>query len=251
MKSNLEIRIVAVPQRKAGVEYLKQRLNTEASVYYDFNKIGCIKNCLRAWSEPCKPETTHLAVLQDDIDVIDNFKAAAERIGSNFEDAIIAVCEWSLKESDKKDGTPYVLMKRPNLKGQGIIMPVKYKDAFIRFYHSNLEGYPHDDASIRMFAFMNDIPVIGTIPALGQHLGYADSAISKTHNAHNELSRISKVWAGHNPVVDWNTKDYAISRAFALNTHLKKDHPLQIKIDEKERAKTYEHRVSQNFRLNT
>ena len=124
-------------------------------------------------------------------------------------------------------------MKRPNLKGQGIVMPVKYKDAFIRFYHENLEGYPHDDAAIRMFAYMNDIPVIGTIPALGQHLGAHDSVISATHNAHNELSRISKVWAGHKIDENWETKDYAISRAFPLNTHLKKDHPLQIKINQK------------------
>lgn len=232
MKSNLEIRIVAVPQRKAGVEYLKSRLNTEASVYYDFHKIGCIKNCLRAWGEPCKPETTHLAVLQDDIDVVDNFKEIVERITSNFPDAIIAICEWSLEPRDKKEGTPYVLMKRPNLKGQGIIMPVKYREDFIRFYHTELEGYQHDDAAIRMFAYMNDIPVIGTIPSLAQHLGAQDSAINKNHNG-NGKTRISKVWAGHKIDENWESKDYAISRAFSLNTHLKKDHPLQIKIDQK------------------
>lgn len=231
--TNLEIRIVAVPKRKEGVEYLKSRLKADASVYYDLHKIGCIKNCLRAWGEPCKPETTHLAVLQDDIDVVDDFKEIVERITSNFPDAIIAVCEWSLEMRDRKDGTPYVLMKRPNLKGQGIIMPVKYKDAFIRFYHENLEGYQHDDAAIRMFAYMNDIPVVGTIPALGQHLGASDSAISKNHNARNETSRISKVWTGHKINENWESKDYAISRAFSLNTHLRKEHPFQIKINKK------------------
>ena len=243
MKTSLEIRIVAVPERKKGVEYLLDRLNGEAKVYWDISKMGCIANCLRTWGDPCKPETTHVAVLQDDVDVVDDFKNHVERIAQKFPDAIIAVIECEIKPDEAKEGTPYILMKNPNFRGCGIVMPKKYIEPFLEFYHCAIAGYPHDDSAIGIWAFLNDIPALATYPALGQHLGAHRSVISKVHNAHNEYSRISKLWKGQKIDVDWDTTDYAISKAYTLICHLKKSHAVakQVAIKKDQRKKGISH----------
>lgn len=241
--SSVEVRIVAVPERKDGVNYLLNRLGGDAKVYWDISRMGCIANCLRTWADPCKPETTHVAVLQDDVDVIDNFKETAERICQNFPDAIIAVIDCEIKPDEAKEGTPYILMRNPNFRGCGIIMPKKHIQPFLEFYHNAIAGYPHDDSAIGIWAFLNDIPALATYPALGQHLGAHRSVISKVHNAHNEYSRISKLWVGQRADANWETGDYAISKAYPLICHLRKEHAVAKKVVGKKKQRKTEFAV--------
>lgn len=237
-EAKLEVRIVAVPQRRAGVEYLLKRLDCEATVYWDYGKIGCINNSLRAWSDPVKPDTTHLAVLQDDVDVVDDFSKHVESIARVHGDAILAVIECEIKPDEAKEGTPYIVMRNQNFRGCGIVMPVKHIQPFLDFYHHAIPAYPHDDSAIGIFSFLNDITALATYPALGQHLGAHDSVISKVHNAHNSQSRISKLWTGQKiEGVNWDTRDYAVSKAYPLIAHLKKDHTVAKLIAKKKASR--------------
>lgn len=214
---------------------LAEKLNLDdGSIFWDDEGLGCIGNALRAWSAPLKPDETHLLVLNDDADVIDNFTEIVHKCIEHFPVAIFGFWSNQLRYEHKTKDSPYIMMKNHNVKGIAFMMPKRYIEGYLKFYDDNLRrlNYQHDDATCRMYAFLNDIPVFSTIPSLVEELLPQDSSISRTHNSANNYSR---VWEGRQRIdpAMFDTKEYSISPAFSINTHLKKDDPLQVKIREK------------------
>lgn len=224
---------MGVPSRRKNIEQNQKKLGVESgNIFYDMQKNGCMWNALRTWGSPTKEDTTHLLVLQDDVEVVDNFLEVCQVMIDTFPDAIFGLCDRSVTFSDKKEGTPYLKLRRCDVSGQAIIMPVKYINKFIAFYHKNLKGYPHDDGAIMMFAIINDVEVFTTIPSTVQHIEPERSVISHTHNSAGKISRVymgSKSLA----VEPFKTKDFGLSRKHPLDTGLNKNHPLQIQIKQK------------------
>ena len=228
----LAIRIMAVRKRQAIVERLLKQLNlTEKHVFYDDEGLGCIGNALRIWGTPLEHDETHLLVLQDDVEVVDDFVEIANICINQFPKAIFGYFNYVLRNEDKINNSPYVLMRNCNVKGESILMPKEYINGYIAFYEENLKAlnYPHDDATCRMYALLNDIPVFSTIPCLVNNLCPTDSVMG-----HNDANHYSRVWMGKTvDVQQFKTKEYSLSRYFPIVTHLPKHNELNIRVKEK------------------
>lgn len=215
---------------------LKKLGATEDIVRYDDEGLGCIGNALRIWGEDYGDDVTHVLVLNDDADVVDNFTEVAQKCIDKFPNAIFGFWNNQLRWEHRERDTPYMLMKNHNVKGISILMPRKHIGGYLAFYDKHLRPikYQHDDGACRMYAFLNDIPVFCTIPNLVEELCPQNSVISRTHNSANNYSR---VWTGRADAADFDAEDYNVSPAFSINTHLKKDNELQILIKEKMKAR--------------
>lgn len=228
----LAIRIMAVRSRKAIVDKLLNQLQMdESAVFYDDEKLGCIGNALRIWGTPLKEDETHLLVLQDDVEVVNNFVEIANKCIAQFPKAIFGFYNYVLRHEDKHRDSPYILMKNHNVKGESMLMPKEYIQGYIDFYNTELKskGYPHDDATCRMYALLNDIPVFSTIPCIVNNLCPTNSVMG-----HNDANHYSRVWEGYDvDVKQFDTKEYSISRRFPIFTHLPKNDPLNIRVKEK------------------
>lgn len=203
----------------------------ESIVFYDDEGLGCIGNALRVWGAELEDDITHLLVLQDDIEVVNDFLEIVNKCINQFPKAIWGFFNYVLEYSDRKADSPYILMKNCNVKGESMLMPKEYISGYIDFYNKNLKelNYPHDDATCRMYAFVNDIPVFSTIPCLVNNLCPTNSVMG-----HNDANHYSRVWEGKNiDVKQFDTKEYSISRKFPIFTHLPKDNELNVRIKEK------------------
>lgn len=230
--NKLAVRIMAVRSRKAMVDNLLKQLGLDESiVFYDDEGLGCIGNAMRIWGTPLKDDETHLLVLQDDVEVVDDFLKIVNICINRFPEAIFGFFNYTLRYEDKQTESPYVLMKNHNVKGESMLMPKERIQGYIDFYNRELreKNYPHDDATCRMYALMNDIPVFSTIPCLVNNLCPVNSVMG-----HNDKNHYSRVWEGYNvDIKQFETNEYSVSRPFPIFTHLPKDDALNIRIREK------------------
>jgi hypothetical protein len=230
--NKLAVRIMAVRSRKPMVDRLLAQLGMDESiVFYDDEGLGCIGNALRIWGTPLKDDESHLLVLQDDVEVVNNFVEIATKCINQFPKAIFGFFNYTLRYEDKQRESPYVLMKNHNVKGESMLIPKEYIQGYIDFYNSELraKNYPHDDATCRMYALLNDIPVFSTIPCLVNNLCPVNSVMG-----HNDANHYSRVWEGYDvDVRQFETKEYSISRKFPIITHLAKDDPLNMRVKER------------------
>lgn len=234
--NKLSVRIMAVRSRKPIVDRLLAQLGLDESVvFYDDEGLGCIGNALRIWGTPLADDETHLLVLQDDVEVVHNFLEIANECINQFPKAIFGFFNYVLRYEDRQRNSPYILMKNHNVKGESILMPKDRIQGYIDFYNRELKSknYPHDDATCRMYALLNDIPVFSTIPCLVNNLCPVNSVMG-----HNDANHYSRVWEGYDvDAKQFATKEYSISRRFPIFTHLPKNDPLNIRVKEKLKSK--------------
>ena len=170
-----------------------------------------MKNSIRCWSQPIREGCTHIMVVQDDVEVVNDFVQICNRIVQTFKRAIFVLHYRKITPKDRKVDSPFICLKNKNVAGQCVIMPKELVDGYIDFYRKHVKqtDYPHDDGAIRTYAWLNDIPVFSTIPALVNNLGTDSSVIDKSHI---DRTATTKVWEGKNGAAEqeWSCKKYSV-----------------------------------------
>ena len=204
-------RIPAVRTREQYAERLRERLSEpETSIFWDEERRGSVWNKWRIWnSYRDHPGVSHVCMLDDDADVVNNFKPIAETAMAQFPDAIMTFCHCNanpVRMREKPHGTPYLRLTNYDLRGISVALPVKYIDGFMSWWEEWLAKNPktrnRDDTALKMYACVKRIPVIVTIPNLVRPLDIP-SAIHPWCK-----SRESDLWVGYDVdakqfEVDW------------------------------------------------
>ena len=228
-------RIIAVPERKQYVDRLLNRIGADESivcVYNDHN--GCMWNAIRAWEQyATEPDATHWCVMADDTDVVDDYIELERMCVERFPDAIWTFYSNELSMKHKPEKTPYVKLSSLNVRGIAFLMPTSWVDEYVQWCKRMLAdyGYQRDDATCRIYALMNNLTVMTTIPNLvrSYEIKSAMSGHGITHN--------SDAWQGYAlDKREFLTDTFEvrhIAQKSARETHLKADNPVDILVDKK------------------
>lgn len=228
-------RIIAVPERKQYVDELLGKLEADESIVcMDYDHNGCMWNAIRAWEQyKTEPDATHWCVMADDTDVVNNYIALEEMCVQRFPDAIWTFYSNELSMKHKPQSTPYIKLSSLNVRGIAFLMPVEWIDEYIRWCKHMLSeyNYQRDDATCRIYALMEDLPVMTTIPNLvrSREIKSAMSGHGITHN--------SDAWQGYdvNPKL-FITDSFEVrhtSKKSARETHLRPNNPIDMMVDKK------------------
>lgn len=229
--SNVKIayRIIAVRERQECVEDLLRKLDEpESSVFWDEDHKGCMWNVKRLWGsyKNMPDDITHICLLCDDCDVVNNFKDAVQKCVENFPDAI-----WSfanrpqVKGSERGKMTPYIKIWNCWSRGICYLMPVKYIDGWFGFlerYFGDNPRWGRDDTTTSLFALLNDIDVMMPIPNLA-----VGKDVKSTIKGHSRLNRDRDMscWFGNDiDLTQFNTCEFVVSKARSgFEFHLNND----------------------------
>ena len=171
---NISVRIFGVPSRMECIRENQRRLKVpDELIFIDENKEGCVQTARRAWSYPTDKEFT--LVLQDDIELCDDFASVCKRIVKTHPDKIISLFQihcmsrTAIRGNMKDMRSPYVSMRADRISGQGIIMRTEWVKPCLESWEP--EKIKGDDVNIGLWAKANGITALTTIPSTIQHLG--------------------------------------------------------------------------------
>lgn len=170
----ISVRIFGVPSRIKNIRENQTRLHIpDENIFIDEKHDGCVKTAMRAWSYPTDKE--FVLVLQDDVELCDNFVECCNKIVNAHPFKIISLFPiqlmsrnnvWSLVKNLK---SPYVFTGSEGTSGCGIIMRTEWiPDCLKSWEGSGLNG---DDTNINAWAKKTGTPIITTVPATIQHIG--------------------------------------------------------------------------------
>lgn len=227
-------RIIAVPERKQFVqELLAQTGLSEETVLWDFEHNGCMWNAVRAWkSALSQNEATHWCVMADDTDAVNDFLELESECVSRFPDAIWTFYSNELSAKHRPQKTPYIRLSSYNIRGIAFLMPVSLIQGYVELCEYMLDnyGYQRDDATCRIYALLQDIPVMTTIPNLVR-----SREIKSAMKGHG-ITRNSDAWQGYlldkkQFFTDACETRHIVAKS-ALETHLKPENPVDKKVRE-------------------
>lgn len=230
-------RILAVRSREEYARELAISIGEpESSIMWDEERRGCPWNNNRTCEEFLLSDSsyTHLLLIDDDAIVVDDFKDIVEAAVSRFPDAIWTFFDNSHSFKDRPKHTPYIELFNKNMRGICKVLPRQFIAPFLSFWKSRIEPkYPnwnHEDTAKKMFALLNDIRVMATIPCL-VNARQIKPAIPTHHN----ITPNTDCWQGEKiDKKQFLTMDYEVDRIRTLfMTHLKKDEPICIECAEK------------------
>lgn len=164
---NVSIRIMGVPSREGCILENKKRLGVDDDcIFIDSNRTGAKENAKRAWLHPTDKE--YVMVLQDDVELCDNFLSYVNDAIKVNPDAIISFfpIEFLSSKPMPRLESPYV--STTLVSGCCIVMPTKYVEQCIGSWKDEIGG---DDTNIRAWAIENNVEIITTIPSTVQHTG--------------------------------------------------------------------------------
>ena len=174
----IDIRIMAHPSRRENVMKTLSALNlTEEVVTWDDREQGgdAMYTAKKAWNTPMPEGCTHRLVLQDDIELCDNFLEIVNQVAEKHPSEVVSLfhCEEYPKHMK------YVRTGR--LWGCAVMIPAILVPACWEYIETIPELpmfkkvadkiMPHDNDCIMIWATNNNIPIINTVPSLVQHIG--------------------------------------------------------------------------------
>lgn len=231
----IDIRIMASPKRRSHVLSMLEELGLDESVVsYDDRPNGGspMYTAKKAWLSPVPEGVTHRIVLQDDVEMVNDFVNILHRAVSNFPYSIWSLYEGqSVKYEDRAWNSPYIRIKGCCCYGVALLMPVEFIVPCFDWAEEMLgSDYKHDDCAIGLYALINGLTVFSTIPSLVQHLAPTNSLMK----GHNRESKVSAVYEGKNisGKYDWDNRAYAVSKTLTNDTWLPKDDPVNVRIRE-------------------
>lgn len=227
-------RIIAVPERTQYVEQLLGETGiSRESVLYDYDHNGCMWNAIRAWGQyVSEPDATHWCVMADDTDVVNNYMELERMCVERFPDAI-----WTfygqMSAKSRPATTPYIRLSSCNVRGIAFLIPTNMVQGYVNLCKMMLSeyNYKRDDGCARIYAFLNDIPVMTTIPSLVRS-HEIESSIKGHH-----ITRNSDVWFGKDiDSSQFLTNDYEtrhISKKSVIDCFLNENNPVNIEVKKK------------------
>lgn len=211
---SVEFRIMGVRKRREQfiLPMLESLKMNEDIVFYDdeYNyekkNINALRCCKRTFLAPT--DKTHICVMQDDLELCDNFVEIVEECAKRFPNAIFSFYQPRLKPEEKCNETPYVKIKGSGMYGQCIMIPSYMVKVVFAWSDANYgEDYIHSDTVIGFFCEVNGIPVMATHPCIVQHLGCSDSAMG-----YNNKNKVSKIYDKHPDIAQFKTKKFVVSK---------------------------------------
>lgn len=171
---NISVRIFGVPSRMECIKENQKRLGlSDEFIFIDENRDGCIPTAKRAWSYPTDKEFT--LVLQDDIELCDDFASVCNRIVKAHPNAVISLFSLQLLSRHALYGrtkqltSPYIAAKAEGVSGQGIILRTEWVEECLAAWGTS--GLNGDDTNIGAWAQKTGKSILTTIPMPIQHLG--------------------------------------------------------------------------------
>lgn len=171
---NISVRIFGVPSRMDCIRENQRRLKVpDELIFIDENREGCVPTARRAWSYPTDKE--FVLVLQDDVELCDDFASVCKRIVKTHPNKIISLFQIhcmsrvAIRGNMKDMRSPYVSMRADRISGQGIIMRTEWVKPCLESWEP--EKIKGDDVNIGLWAKANGITALTTIPSTIQHLG--------------------------------------------------------------------------------
>ena len=225
---SVDYRIIAVRERSKIVDSIIESIRPqEAIVFFDDEHKGCIWNALRAWKSCEQSEGTHICVLQDDIELADNFCIVADMISKLFPEAIVAFYNQDLNAKDF-DGSTYGILPTCSVSAPAIMMPKDVAIQFVRFFNSHLDlSYNYDDGAIRMFAILSNVQVLTMCPSIVRCIDCVKSTFGNSHSKKN-----TSVWCGgHADINLFKNLSVKTLRPVSIKTHLPSGHPLRVAVE--------------------
>lgn len=229
--NNIIYRIPAVRSREQYALDLCEKLNEPASsIFWDEERKGSVWNKFRIWELYKQfPEASHICMLDDDADVVHDFKDFVDIMTDFFPDAIMTFCHCNanpVRFKEKGLRTPYMLLKNFDFRGISVCLPVKYIPEYLDWHRAELSWYKRDDTSLKMFAVLKHIPCMLTIPNLVRPREIP-SAIHPWCQV-----RPSDLWKGYDiDKAQFKTSEYVVrqnERMFDL--HTSKQYPILDKV---------------------
>lgn len=191
--AQIDIKIMAVVARRDLAVSIADSIGIDkANIVFDDRGIygggGAWYNAKRIWKMPTK-EFTHRLILQDDIVCCDDFVKYVQICVEKYPESIWTFYNgcW-IKNEQKKINTPYLKINGCKTSGQAICLPTSHISRMLE-YTDNVLGadFKHDDGRIGLYALMNDVDMMATIPSLSNHLQV--KSMIPNHNAGNRFSK--------------------------------------------------------------
>lgn len=222
-------RILAVRSREQYAFALADSIGEpRSSIMLDDELRGCPWNNNRVCRDFLQAKDyTHLLLIDDDAIVVNHFKQIVEAAITLFPDCIWTFFDNSHKYSDRPVDTPYIELFNKNLRGICKALPRAVVSPFLDFWDARIAPlYPnwnHEDTAKKMFALLNDIKVMSTIPCL-VNARQIKPAIPTHHN----ITQNTDCWQGRDiDVRQFLTSKYEVDKIRSLfMTHLDKNEPI-------------------------
>ena len=169
MSDKISVRIMGVPERIENIRKNQAILEIpDEQIFIDEDHAGVMFNARRAWLFPTDAPFT--MVLQDDVELCDNFMSYCERIVNVHPHEVIGFVSSRFFKpvagSRLPTKSPYVMVR--DISGQGIMMPTEYVRPCIDTWMDERNG---DDINIIRWAERNGVTMLTTIPSLIRHIG--------------------------------------------------------------------------------
>ena len=171
----LDIKLMAHPSRAEHVQKMLNQLGLPDSiVVWDDRPQGgdAMYTARKAWSLPLPDDCTHRLVLQDDLELCDNFVQIAEQISNRHPTYAISLINFNKKPKNPDHVFPYYLTSI--LSGCAIMLPKDVIQPCMEWCKTASEEVAlHDDLSISCYCLKHGVIMITTSPSLVQHLNHA------------------------------------------------------------------------------
>ena len=198
----IDIKIMAHPKRKENVMKILSMLNMDESIVcWDDRPSGgdAWYTARKAWSSPIPEGCTHRLVLQDDVELCDDFIKHATSIADRHKTHAVSLINFlQPKNYPNYRNTPYY--KLDVMAGCAIMLPVNIINDMIQWCDESEDEIlkPHDDLMISKYCREHNILKVATIPSIVQHIGH-ESLFDKEYG----WDRMSKNYQKR-PNADWS-----------------------------------------------
>lgn len=218
----------------AYVSELIRSIGTDIKVMLDSEHNGCMWNAIRAWEDyRSEPDVTHWCVMADDTDVVDNYLLLEKMCVERFPDAIWTFYSNELNINHRPEQTPYIRLSSLNIRGIAFAIPVHLIDGYVELCKRMLADYNYqrDDATCRIYALFNNIPVMTSIPNLVR-----SHEIKSSMTGHG-ITHNSSAWQGKSiQTGQFATTEFEVrhvAKKSAMETHLHDDNPVHEMVRQK------------------
>ena len=182
-----------VPERVENVKKLLEQIPDATVIIAEYGK-GIWHTAQRAWLA-LDPEATHHLVLQDDIELCQDFYEGAIKALTAQPNSLVSL--YFVKAS-AVNGHWGFLPNAPT--GLALCMPVPYIEPYLKWCRENISpDFPHDDYRFYFFAQNINKPVRFTYPALVNDLWFLSA-----HGQPRPDKRTSAFLEGSALDIDWN-----------------------------------------------
>lgn len=225
---NIAYRITAVREREQYAEALRRQIGEpESSILWDEKHLGSVWNKNKALRDLQDSEYSHILLLDDDAEAVNNFRQIVNIAVRTFPDAIWTFYTNTHHLRDRPSDTPYLELFNKNIRGICLVMPRYMIRGFLDFYDTRIAPfypkYNHDDTAKKMYALLNNIKVMTTIPCLVRAI-----PIKSTMPTHHNITQNTDCWQGKDiDVKQFLTGKYEVDKIRSLfMTHLDKNEPI-------------------------